>query len=83
MGTALCRPRNSQEHGKCERHPLAISDPEGCGRKDIGRGDERPERPVDDRATFVLRVQDGLITEELGQDDGVTVLKQLGLIPNA
>ena len=33
--------------------------------------------------TSVLRVQDGLITEELGQDDGVTVLKQLGLIPNA
>ncbi len=30
----------------------------------------------------VLRVQDGLITEEHGLDDGVTVLKQLGLIPN-
>ena len=28
----------------------------------------------------VLRVQDGLITEELGLDDGVTVLEQLGLI---
>ncbi len=33
--------------------------------------------------TSVLRIEDGLITEELGQDDGVTVLKQLGLIPNA
>ena len=33
--------------------------------------------------TSVLRVKDGLITEELGIDDGVTVLKQLGLIPNA
>jgi predicted ester cyclase len=33
--------------------------------------------------TTVLRVQDGMITEELGQDDGVTVLKQLGLIPAA
>jgi len=33
--------------------------------------------------TSVLRVQNGLITEELGIDDGVTVLKQLGLIPNA
>jgi predicted ester cyclase len=33
--------------------------------------------------TTVLRVQNGLITEELGIDDGVTVLKQLGLIPNA
>ena len=29
----------------------------------------------------VLRVQDGLITEEIGLDDGVTVLQQLGLIP--
>jgi predicted ester cyclase len=28
----------------------------------------------------VLRVQGGLITEELGLDDGVTVLQQLGLI---
>jgi len=33
--------------------------------------------------TTVLRVENGLITEELGIDDGVTVLKQLGLIPNA
>jgi predicted ester cyclase len=31
----------------------------------------------------VLRVQDGLITEELGLDDGVTVLEQLGLIKPA
>ena len=31
--------------------------------------------------TTVLRVQDGLITEEIGLDDGVTALKQLGLIP--
>jgi predicted ester cyclase len=30
--------------------------------------------------TTVLRVKDGLIVEELGLDDGVTVLKQLGLI---
>jgi len=33
--------------------------------------------------TTVLRVENGLITEELGIDDGVTVLKQLGLIPTA
>ena len=33
--------------------------------------------------TTVLRVENGLITQELGLDDGVTVLKQLGLIPNA
>ncbi len=29
----------------------------------------------------VLRVEDGLITEEIGLDDGVTALKMLGLIP--
>ena len=29
----------------------------------------------------VLKVKDGLITEEIGLDDGVTALKQLGLIP--
>src|SRR6476620_2569395 len=31
----------------------------------------------------ILRVQDGLITEEFGLDDGVTVLEQLGLIKPA
>lgn len=30
--------------------------------------------------TTVLKVEDGLITEEIGLDDGVSVLKQLGLI---
>ena len=30
--------------------------------------------------TTVIRVQDGLITEEIGLDDGVSVLQQLGLI---
>ncbi|MBS1862188.1 MAG: ester cyclase [Actinobacteria bacterium] len=33
--------------------------------------------------TTVLRVQDGLITEEIGLDDGVTVLRQLGLMPGS
>jgi hypothetical protein len=28
----------------------------------------------------VTKVRDGMIAEELGLDDGVTVLKQLGLI---
>ena len=31
----------------------------------------------------VLKVENGLITEELGLDDGVTVLQQLGLITAA
>lgn len=30
--------------------------------------------------TTVLRLENGLITEEIGLDDGVTVLQQLGLI---
>jgi predicted ester cyclase len=30
--------------------------------------------------TTILKVVDGLITEEIGLDDGVTVLQQLGLI---
>lgn len=33
--------------------------------------------------TTVLKVVDGLIVEEVGLDDGVTALKQLGLIPQA
>src|SRR5262250_382947 len=45
--------------------------PEGSGKKIRFTG------------TSVLRVKNGLITEELGIDDGVTVLKQLGLIPKA
>lgn len=31
----------------------------------------------------VLRVENGLIVEEIGLDDGVTALKHLGLIPDA
>ena len=31
----------------------------------------------------VLKVQNGLITEEVGLDDGVKVLQQLGIIPSA
>ena len=33
--------------------------------------------------TTVLKVEDGLITEEVGLDDGVAVLRQLGLITEA
>jgi hypothetical protein len=30
--------------------------------------------------TSVLKVENGLITEEIGLDDGVTVIRQLGLL---
>ncbi|HTU06256.1 MAG TPA: ester cyclase, partial [Trebonia sp.] len=33
--------------------------------------------------TTVLKVENGLITEEIGLDDGLTALRQLGLIPEA
>jgi predicted ester cyclase len=33
--------------------------------------------------TTVLKVENGLITEEIGLDDGVTALSQLGLITGA
>ena len=33
--------------------------------------------------TTVLKVENGLITEEVGLDDGVTVLRQLGLVAQA
>jgi hypothetical protein len=31
--------------------------------------------------TTVLKVEDGLIVEEIGLDDGVSALRQVGLIP--
>lgn len=33
--------------------------------------------------TTVLKLKDGLIVEEVGLDDGVSVLRQLGLIPSS
>jgi predicted ester cyclase len=38
-------------------------------------------RTMEFTGTTVLKVENGLITEEIGLDDGVTALKQLGLIP--
>ena len=38
-------------------------------------------RRMEFTGTTVIKVVDGMIAEELGLDDGVTVLKQLGLIP--
>jgi predicted ester cyclase len=51
---------------------------------DLPSAPYRPEpgKTMDFTGTTVLKVENGLITEEIGLDDGVTVLKQLGLIPN-
>ena len=38
-------------------------------------------RKMEFTGTTVIKVVDGTIAEELGLDDGVTALKQLGLIP--
>lgn len=41
----------------------------------------RPRRvPQPATGTMVLKVQDGLIVKEIGLDDGVSVLRQLGLV---
>ena len=39
-------------------------------------------RRMEFTGTTVIRVVDGMIAEEVGLDDGVTVLQQLGLIPD-
>jgi predicted ester cyclase len=49
----------------------------------IGSLSENSGKTMRFTGTSVLRVQDGMIAEEVGLDDGVTVLKQLGLIPQS
>ena len=49
----------------------------------ISRDPSTPCGQTRSTGTAVLRVENGLITRELGLDDGVTALKQLDLIPNA
>jgi predicted ester cyclase len=49
----------------------------------VGSLPERSGRTMRFSGTSVLRLEDGLIVEEIGLDDGVTVLKQLGLIPQS
>jgi hypothetical protein len=46
-------------------------------------GGKFPARRLRFTGTSVLKVENGLITEEIGLDDGVTVLQQLGLITAA
>lgn len=43
----------------------------------------RPYRSMRFTGTTVLRFKDGMIVEEIGLDDGVTALQQLGLIKPA
>jgi predicted ester cyclase len=49
----------------------------------VGSLPERSGKTMRFTGTSVLRVKDGLIVEEVGLDDGVAVLKQLGLIPQS
>lgn len=49
----------------------------------VGSLPEASGKKMQFTGTTVLRVKDGLIVEEIGLDDGVTVLKQVGLIPQA
>ena len=46
----------------------------------VGTLPEATGRKMRFTGTTVLRVEDGKITEEIGLDDGVTALQQLGLI---
>jgi predicted ester cyclase len=47
----------------------------------IGALPARSGKRMEFTGTTVIKVRDGMIAEELGLDDGVSVLKQLGLIP--
>jgi predicted ester cyclase len=49
----------------------------------IGELPARSGKSMRFTGTTVIKVIDGLITEEIGLDDGVTVLQQLGLIKPA
>ena len=48
----------------------------------VGSLPPRTAKKMEFTGTTVIKVENGLITEEIGLDDGVTALKQLGLIPN-
>jgi predicted ester cyclase len=49
----------------------------------IGSLPARTRKKMHFTGTTVLKVENGMITEEIGLDDGVTVLRQLGLIAEA
>ena len=55
---------------------MSIEDNEAIGSLPAGSG-----KTMRFTGTTVLKVENGLITEEAGLDDGVTALKMLGLIP--
>jgi hypothetical protein len=52
-----------------------------AGRPRRSRSQPPTGKKMEFTGTTVIRVENGLITEEIGLDDGVTALKQLGLIP--
>ena len=49
----------------------------------IGALSDNSGKTMEFSGTTVIKVVDGMIAEEVGLDDGVTVLQQLGLIPGA
>ncbi|MDF0529058.1 ester cyclase [Tsukamurella sp. 8F] len=49
----------------------------------IGSVSAASEKTMRFTGTTVLKVQNGLIAEEVGLDDGVKVLQQLGIIPTS
>ena len=49
----------------------------------LGSLPEGSGKTMEFTGTTVIKVVDGMIVEELGLDDGVTVLQQLGLIPQS
>jgi hypothetical protein len=52
-------------------------------RRDPPRTDSAKSWPAGTRLAQASEVENGVITEEIGLDDGVTALSQLGLIKGA
>jgi hypothetical protein len=65
-------------HARRTRGLKARTEASPAGRVQTETG--TPSRDQTATGTTVLNVKEGLITEEVGLDDGISVLEQLGLI---